>query len=148
MADLIKFPANSDALALLRTLATRTAEHAADPQVVAHPDQELLDLCEVITTLRLRELELTERWHRVNVRDTENFRRARDDADSARRAVRRPLLRASKRRATTAAGIYAKAVAVHHIGVTATELGKSLAEDILACGELRRILWSTAIVPE
>lgn len=43
-------------------------------------------------------------------------------------------------RATTAPGIYVKALAISLSNATAVVLGNSLAEDLLACPELRPVI--------
>ncbi len=52
------------------------------------------------------------------------------------------IRRAGKLRATTPAGIYAKAMVVHHSVSGATMLGVTLAEELLECPGLRSVLWA------
>jgi hypothetical protein len=51
------------------------------------------------------------------------------------------LLWAKKIKATTPAGIYAKALLVRSSRTGATELAMSLAEDMIECKALRDTLW-------
>lgn len=123
--------------AMLRQLASDAAHGAADPSAVAHPDHELLDLCDQIVMLRRQQNEILEEWQDAAVSTQthhENMKRNQV-------ALRKPMLRAGKLHAKTAAGIYAKAVAVRSAGLTGASLGKSLAEDLLACTALRAVLW-------
>ena len=137
----------SDAMALPRTLATRAAEQAADPQVIPHPDQELIGLCERAIELRNIEDRQLEIWRGLSAGTPRENRAWLDRIGAARRATRSPMLRASKLAATTAAGVYAKALAVHRIGPGAAKLAASLANDIVACVELRRVLWAADLFP-
>jgi hypothetical protein len=130
---------NPDAMALLQMLASSIAERGADPQVVPHPDQELLGLCDLIVMLRKQEERLTDTC-RATVPGTPEHRVAYEAVKAVGRRVRSPLLRAGKLRARTCTGIYAKAFATRSVGVTAGFLGKSLAEDLLECAELRAAL--------
>jgi hypothetical protein len=59
---------------------------------------------------------------------------------AAERVARLLIVRAGKIGAVGPAGIYAKAVAVRHAGNHAAVLAKSLANDLLECAELRKIL--------
>jgi hypothetical protein len=135
--EMIHRRAEPDAMAILRMLASRAADGAADPQSVAHPDHELLDLCDQIVMLRRQENEILEEWQAAAI-SNETWR---ENTKRAQYALRKPLLRAGKLSATTAAGIYAKAVAVRCTGLTGVNLGKSLANDLLACTQLRSVLW-------
>lgn len=136
---------NSEVVLTLRKLASSAARAGADPQEIAHPDHELLGLCDQIVMLRRREEEAWDLYR------TAVFRSSVENTASAiiktvRQDLRKPMLRAGKLRATTAAGIYAKAVAVRRSGDSAAVLGKSLAEDLLACPELRLVLWPSMAV--
>jgi hypothetical protein len=51
------------------------------------------------------------------------------------------MVRIRKMKATTAAGIYAKAAVVRASKTGAADLAMSLAEDLLACPGLRAALW-------
>jgi hypothetical protein len=122
------------------TLVGRAMETGADPSALVSPDHELLMLCDQIVMLkrdangRLRELQ-------DRTAPAPDDRLLYDRLKEAERLTRRPTLRAAKLRATTPAGIFAKAVAVRHMGISAMGLGKSLAEDLLASAELRAALW-------
>ena len=59
-------------------------------------------------------------------------------------AMRRVLFQAKKLKATTAAGIYAKALIVRSSRSGAMLLAMSLAEDLIACPGLRESLWPAA----
>jgi hypothetical protein len=56
--------------------------------------------------------------------------------------MRRALSKAKKLKATTAAGIYAKALIVRSSKSGARLLAMSLADDLIACPGLRESLWS------
>jgi hypothetical protein len=53
-----------------------------------------------------------------------------------------------KLRATTGAGIYAKALVVRSSVTGAAELAMSWAEDLVACSELRATLWPSGREPQ
>jgi hypothetical protein len=130
----------SAALMLLREIARRAAEGGADPSAVVRPDHELLGLCDQIVMLRRQAEEALEALRAAPFRSQES-RDASDSVKRIARALRRPVLRVGTLRATSAVGLYAKAVAVSKAGACAAKLGRSLAFDLLACIELRAVLW-------
>jgi hypothetical protein len=122
-----------------------------------HPDHQLLDLCaEALHHRRLHD-EARAVWtenDRQRFSDCETQRRPHftnaEAADSAAEfnqfrafddAMRRVLFKAQKLKATTAAGIYAKALIVRSSRSGAMLLAMSLAEDLIACPGLRESLW-------
>jgi hypothetical protein len=132
-----------EAVVVLRQLARSTAELAADPSAAPHPDHELLGLCDQIATLRWQAAEALAAWNAAPVQ-SQAYRDAQDDIKRTARGLRGPMRRAGILRATTAAGLYAKAIAVSKATDSALGLGKSLAQDLLACTELRAVLWPAA----
>jgi hypothetical protein len=130
----------SDEMAVLREIARSAAELGVDPSAAPHPDHELLGLCDQIVMLRRQADAAYDAWWLTPFHSKE---RASADYDMKRanRALRPPLVRAGNLRATTAAGLYAKAVAVSKASDSAAKLGKSLALDLLASAELRAVLW-------
>lgn len=76
--------------------------------------------------------------HRAAAEQVTALTQARDDAT---RAFSHLLRRAAKIAATTAAGIYAKALAVRSSHTGAATLAMSLANDLIACPGLRASLW-------
>jgi hypothetical protein len=115
-----------------------------------NPDAELLDLCaEALHHLKAAEKAYNERpIHQVTVntpqwppevrqRDEELMAEFYQHAGQARSR----MVRAKKLRATTAAGIYAKALCVRASRTGAAEFAMSLAEDLVNNPELRASLW-------
>lgn len=117
-----------------------------------HPDHKLLDIAAEALALVLasnaryathQEMFTSEGgpWPQEK-RDRANLICA--EAHRLRRASTTLLRRASKIKAATAAGIYAKATLVRAARTEAAGLGASLADDLLALPALRRSLWPTA----
>ncbi len=65
---------------------------------------------------------------------------------SGEKAGKNLLYWIAKKRATTPAGIYAKATVVRASKTGAAGLAMSLAADLLACEELRKALWPAEAV--
>jgi hypothetical protein len=129
------------------------AAQAADAMLTegpVHPDHELLDVC--AEALRHRRLSAELRKARDalpapygNPPATPEQNRLRQEigakGDAARDRVVQLSRRAAKLRATTPAGIYAKALVVRSAQTAAAVLAMSLAEDLVTCEVLRQSLW-------
>jgi hypothetical protein len=136
------------AIERLREIANQSHDNALTEGPV-NADRLLLELCAEITHgLKLRNLA----WDRRRALPAAAFMaKTRDEAiavDEARRTSDRAdknysamLRAAAKIKATTAAGIYAKAMAVRASTTGAANLAMSLAEDLLDCPGLRASLW-------
>jgi len=114
------------------------------------PDHQLLDLCgDALHLLKQAQSVHTQRdavWATRLRREWTDHDRARDDelCEQGRRfeaQASQLLRRAKKIRATTAAGIYAKALIVRASACGAPLLAMSLAEDLIDCPGLRQSLW-------
>jgi hypothetical protein len=111
-----------------------------------HDDDALMTLCSEILHLarRLNALR-AERYGAVRPGVIgvliETLERIRADENAIKTELRTALRRVGKIPATTAAGVYAKALAVRCSADGAAILAKSLAEDLMASRELRRLLW-------
>jgi hypothetical protein len=73
--------------------------------------------------------------------ETVALEKAREGRRSAEKNYSAMLRAAAKIKATTAAGIFAKALAVRSSKSGAADLGVSLAQDLLDCPGLRASLW-------
>jgi hypothetical protein len=123
----------------LRAIAATSADNALTEGPV-NADRLLLDLC----AETLHALVHAERTYRS--RDCSHLGSSNDQAlldeywDGTRNA--KPLMgRIRKMKATTAAGIYAKAAVVRASKTGAADLAMSLAQDLLDCPGLRASLW-------
>lgn len=137
-------------IAQLRSIASQSAL-ALVTEGPVQPDHQLLDLCAEALGLLTR-AEKLRRDHRVMLQEA--VRMGRNDATWARlqtllsgasgfeKTARPPLCRIARTRATTAAGIYAKALVVRASRTGAAALARSLAEDMVECGELRATIWA------
>ena len=114
------------------------------------PDHELLDLCaEALHHLthaqRAWEARRKLEWYgkpkeeadRLHAKDQALY----EDWQAEDKKGKAPLLRISRIKATTPAGIYAKAMVCRASVTGAAGLALSLAADFLACEELRKALW-------
>lgn len=111
------------------------------------PDADLLDLCgEALHLLSASEKAKVASWALLNADHYDQETRAQRAAlwaDSEKLVVdaKHVMLRIKKTPAATPAGIYAKALVVRGSVTGAAALAKSLAEDLIACRELRESLW-------
>ncbi len=114
-----------------------------------NPDWRLLDLCgDALHFAKLAEHAYATRPgtpRNASTQELENYRRA-DQAKMAAyydntREVTNRLRTAKRMKATTPAGIYAKALLVKCSRTGATELAMSLATDLVDCEALRATLW-------
>jgi hypothetical protein len=137
------------AIAQLRQIAATSADNALTEGPV-NADRLLLDLCaEALHSLVHAERAYTSRdkeWviaktdaemHAARAKDTGLMDEYYSGIESAKPAMGR----IRKMKATTAAGIYAKAAVVRASKTGAADLAMSLAEDLLACPGLRATLW-------
>lgn len=136
------------AIARLREIAANSADRLLLADGPPHPDAALLDLCAEIAYRRKIAEQARQNWHEgfipkykrgaVEEAQQKALDQARDDADHAFSHL---LRKAAKMPATTAAGIYAKALAVRSSKTGAATLAMSLANDLIACPGLRMSLW-------
>ncbi len=136
------------AITRLREIANQSHDNALTEGPV-NADRLLLDLCAEITHgLKVRNTAWERRRNlppavftgktREEAAAIDDARRVSDRADKNYSAM---LRAAAKIKATTAAGIYAKAMAVRASTTGAANLAMSLAEDPLAAPGLRASLW-------
>jgi hypothetical protein len=137
------------AVARLKEIATQSLD-ALLTEGTVNPDHELLDLC-ADALHYLGHAEKTRGTRRqlewINLEGEE--RKATHARDKQLYAEwqefegrgKLPLLAISKLKATTAAGIYAKAMVVRASKTGAASLAMTLAADLLDCSGLRASLW-------
>ena len=137
------------AIAQLKHIAMTSADNALTEGPV-NPDRQLLDLC----ADALHSLVHAERAFRAGVeaihsaRDSKAYENRREvwetlsaEARSGVQNAKSAMSRIRKLKATTAAGIYAKAAVVRASKTGAADLAMSLAQDLLDCPGLRAALW-------
>jgi hypothetical protein len=116
----------------------------ANVAAVVGPDYELLVLSDAVVMLARQRDEIEAVW-RAPMPASRDDRRLYEEYRASMRALRGPLVRLGRMHAVTAAGIFAKAVAVRKAGSNqAAVLAKSLAEDLLNCADLREAIWPAA----
>jgi hypothetical protein len=137
------------AMAQLKRIVLTSADNALTEGPV-NPDRLLLDLCAEALHALVHAERSFRAAHEVFHRDThhktaENLRPVweghYEEAGSGIKSAKPALIRIRKIKATTAAGIYAKAAVVRASKTGAADLAMSLAEDLLACPGLRAALW-------
>jgi len=108
-----------------------------------HPDHVLLDLCGDALHLVRAAQALDERWRALRSRGPDRAERDRlfEQAGTLSRQASGFMRRAKKIKATTAAGVFAKALLVRASRTGAAELAMTLAEDLINCPGLRASLW-------
>jgi hypothetical protein len=136
----------------LRDIA-RASTDALLTEGEVNPDHQLLDLCaEALHRLKHAQKARGQRnglrW-RSDTPEEQRRSRAEDAAlfaewQEGEKSAKPAMLRIRKMKATTAAGIYAKAAVVRASETGAAVLAMSLAEDLLACPGLRSALWPAA----
>lgn len=129
----------------LKEIATQAAD-AFLTEGSVHPDRALLDLCgDALYLIRaaaaLDGLRLTMPFPHPGHPVREMWDRLRDESEAKIQQATQLLGQAKKLRATTAAGIYTKALIVRAGAPGAHELAISLAEDLIASPGLRASLW-------
>jgi hypothetical protein len=134
-------------IARLQEIAELSGDHLVTEGPV-HPDHLLLGLCAAALDLVRQAGEADAKYRRKAPRlfdawteaDVAANRAARDHQTALTTAATRLIRRAHKLKATTPAGIYAKALLVRISLTGARELGRSLADDLIACDGLRHSL--------
>jgi hypothetical protein len=137
----------------LKAIAAASAD-ALLTEGPVHPDAALLDLCgEVLRLERLKEAAWQEErtaYGAVVLRHTkendEKWRALSAERLSLTNKISSVLRGAKKLRATTPAGVYAKALMVRASQTGAAEFSMSLAADLIACEGLRQSLWPAEMV--
>jgi hypothetical protein len=137
------------AMAQLKNIAITSADNALTEGPV-NADRNLLDLCaEALHALVHAERAYRSRdlspWGRKTKAEMAAWRvqngELMDQYMSGLKSARAPLGRIRKMKATTAAGIFAKAAVVRASKTGAADLAMSLAEDLLDCPGLRAAVW-------
>jgi hypothetical protein len=146
-------PDFSAAIAQLRQIATTSADNALTEGPV-NADRNLLDLCaEALHALVHAERSYRSRdWDYGKTEAENNAWRARDrelmdEYNNGTKSAKPAMGRIRKMKATTAAGIYAKAAVVRASKTGAADLAMSLAQDLLDCPGLRASLWPADEAP-
>jgi hypothetical protein len=127
-----------DTVALLRGLAKEIAEAGADPSAVVDADIELVMRCDAIIAQVRRVDEAYEAFRKA---PRSNDIAALADYRHKRRMLGQALRRICALPASTPLGLFAKAMAVRRVGLKASGLAVSLADDLLNHPALRRVLW-------
>jgi hypothetical protein len=142
-------PDFQSAITLFRQIAAQTGD-ALLTEGPVNPDHQLLDLC----ASALHHLVAAQRAY--DARRVGEWSQLEGDAQEARRKLDAELLkewydrnagakpamaRITKMKASTAAGIYAKAAVVRASKTGAAGLAMTLAQDLLDCPGLRAVLW-------
>lgn len=144
-----KKPDFTDTMAQLKRIAATSADNALTEGPV-NPDRLLLDLCAETLHALVHAEKARRAGHEVFQRDlrhetAENLRSVWKshyaDAHSGTKSAKPAMGRIRKIKATTAAGIYAKAAVVRASKTGAADLAMSLAQDLLDCPGLRASLW-------
>lgn len=145
------------AMVRFRQLAAEARDHMLLADGPPHPDADLLDLCaEALHHLGHAQKAFDARRVRYWQTGTEDERRARYAEDErllaayheSDRAGKPAMARIAKMKATTAAGIFAKAMVVRCSKTGAAGLAMTLAEDLIACPGLRAALWPAEVETE
>jgi hypothetical protein len=139
----------SAAIDQMKALASKSADHLLLGDGPPHPDAALLDLCaEIGHQRKLADAAFRHRlslppvtWMSKTPSEALEITAAKVDDQATEKKYGHLLRNAAKLKATTAAGIYAKAIAVRASKTGARFLATSLAEDLLACEALRQSLW-------
>ncbi len=130
-------PDFSEAMAQLKHIALTSADNALTEGPV-NPDRLLLDLC--AETLHV--LVHAERTYAANkAAPTPDYLGSWKQRQGEIGSAKPAMARIRKMKATTAAGIYAKAAVVRASKTGAADLAMSLAQDLLDCPGLRAALW-------
>jgi hypothetical protein len=130
-------PDFTGAIAQLRLLAATSADNAFTEGPV-NADRLLLDLCaETLHALVHAERDYAARRAQPTTDHLDSWHEFHGDVKSAKPRMHR----IRKMKATTAAGIFAKAAVVRASKTGAADLAMSLAQDLLDCPGLRASLW-------
>jgi len=156
MSDAIPISAT---IARLRALAAQSGD-AMITEGHVETDHELLDLCAAALQHRRLFDEANADWRENHERRISECQRqgrsftklemglsnaAMKEADAHEISMKRVLTKARKLRATTAAGIFAKALIVRSSRTGAALLAMSLADDLIACPGLRQSIWPAEV---
>jgi hypothetical protein len=143
-----------DAIDRIRQLATEATDHLILADGPPHPDYKLLEICAEIGERRKEALAASEAKDRgwkmaycATPQEIVNNKALSAASDAADRAFSHLLRAAAKIRATTSAGIYAKAIAIRASKTGAAGLAMSLADDLITCPGLRASLWPAEVQP-
>ncbi len=141
-----RLPLPADALgatvARLRAMAAESGDRLYLSDGPVNPDWRLLDLCADAAHQRKIVAAALEAYRFAPADSRAPANRAAREVMKDADAKLLQLLRAIGRmRATTPAGLYAKALAVQSSATGARILARSLAQDFLDCRELRSSLW-------
>ncbi len=135
------------AMVRFRQIAAEARDHLLLADGPPHPDADLLDLCaEALHFMTQAKKTYAARPQYTSGMEWTDAHRAEDhrlfQEGRSHEATAKPrLVRISRIRATTAAGIYAKAMVVRCSQTGAAGLAMTLAEDLIACPGLRAALW-------
>lgn len=166
MAKVVKFPTKAERLPAgvdsvidrFREIAKASADHLVLADGEPSPDMDLLDECaEALHLIRRRDQRLKE-WREEQERRSQQegwgflsqaglerrkaeIHRELDEENALTHRAKVVMRRVRKMRATTGAGIYAKALLVRGSHTGAACLAMSLAEDLIALPSLRATLW-------
>ncbi len=137
-------PDFSGAMAQLKHIALTSADNALTEGPV-NPDRLLLDLCAEALHALVHAERAWRTGHEVFAQDANRLRPVWEghykEGKSGIKAAKPAMARIRKMKATTAAGIYAKAAVVRASKTGAADLAMSLAQDLLDCPGLRSALW-------
>jgi hypothetical protein len=136
----------SDPIRRFREIAAQSANHAVFCDGPVSPDADLLDLCAEALHLLVHAEKSSNSRVPYTRQHTEEMRKENDrlwkEAESLRKQAGGKMYWIAKKPAQTPAGIYAKALVVKSsVTGAARRLAKTLAEDLIACRELRESLW-------
>ena len=150
----------AETIGRLRAIASEAGDHLLLGDRPPHPDHKLLDLCADALHWRRKHDEAGRAFQAARntafaacTAEGRNFTNAENatcDAAQATSAAHeksmlRILFEAKQLRATTPAGIYAKALIVRSTKTGAAQMAMSLADDLIACPGLRESLWPAAL---
>jgi hypothetical protein len=139
----------SATIAQMKALVAQSADRELLGEGPPHPDAALLDICaEIGHQRKVAEAAFRHRlslppahWMSKTPAEALQITTAQMDDKAAEKKYGHLLRNAAKLKATTPAGIYAKAIAVRSSKTGARFLAVSMAEDLLACTALRASLW-------
>lgn len=139
----------AETLQLLRDMAARAVLRGKAEEPEPHPDAELLAVCGLVLDLAAgleaisREMDALPPCYECQSRDEGWEARKPLWAEYGRidREMRKPMRRIGTLRATTPAGIFAKALVLRRSKGNAPRLALTLAQELLDCPGLRAAIW-------
>jgi hypothetical protein len=141
-------PIDSAVVARLREIAALSGDTLLLANGPPHPDYVLLDVCGEALEHAAQECKVREQAHQVRSgresmtdADREESARLHQVANHHQHEAVRLGRAAIKLRASTPAGIYAKALLVRASSTGAAVLARSLATELVECAALRASLW-------